>query len=72
MDQSPRWLWRTAITVAGGVGFVGLLVSSHYFPSAADSLRVFAIIWFFGFGAAKFALDLKIDNQKIERSRDGR
>jgi len=72
MIQSPRWISRTAITVAGLGGFVGLLVSSHYFPSAADSLRVLAIIWFFGFGAARFALDLKVDNQEIERSTDGR
>jgi len=60
MIQSPRWLWRTAISAVGIGGFGGLLVSSHYFPSIADPLRVLAIIWFFGFGAARFALDLKV------------
>jgi hypothetical protein len=72
MIQSPHWISRTATTVVGLGGFVGLLVSSHYFPSAADSLRMLAILWFFGFGAVRFALDLKVDNQKIDLSTDDR
>jgi len=31
-----------------------------------------AILWFFGFGAVRFALDLKVDNQKIDLSTDDR
>ncbi len=68
MSQSSRWLWRSAITAFGAGGFVGLLVSSHYFPSSADSLRALAMIWFFGFGAAKFALDIKTGPEADPRS----
>ena len=70
MIQSHPWLSRTVITGAGAGGFVSLLVASHYFQSADDPLRVLAFIWFFGFGAARFALDLKVDAEKIERSPD--
>jgi hypothetical protein len=76
MIHSSRWLWRTAITGVGVGGFVGLLVTSHYFPSEADPLRVLAMIWFFGFGAARFALDIKAGADAEPRTtdavRDGR
>ena len=39
------------IRVAGIAGFVGLLVAGHYNAGYANLYRLFALIWFFCFGA---------------------
>ena len=43
------WPTILLITLVGIVGFVGLLVSSAYFPAIANPLRIAALGWFFGF-----------------------
>ncbi len=45
-----RWL---VITWAGIVGFVGLLVLSHYFPTHATLGRILAFVWFVFFGLVR-------------------
>jgi hypothetical protein len=47
---SSPWPTILLIILVGVSGFVGLLVSSHYFPTLANLLRVTALVWFFGFG----------------------
>ena len=39
------------VVVLGVIGFVGLLIASHSAGPAANSLRIAALAWFFGFGA---------------------
>ncbi|MGZ6014497.1 MAG: hypothetical protein ACXWKM_02015 [Phenylobacterium sp.] len=46
----------SSVTVLGVVGFVGLLVSSHYVPSLATQLQLAALVWFSGFGAVRYLL----------------
>ena len=44
------------IMLIGALGFVALLISSHYVPTLANPLRVAALVWFFVFGAAHVSL----------------
>jgi len=44
------------ISLIGVVGFVGLLVSSAYWPALAMPLRISALAWFFGLGFMRVIL----------------
>ena len=50
---TPKGRRALALTVAGVVGFVGLLVAAHYLPGIAQPLRTAALIWFFVAGFIK-------------------
>jgi NhaP-type Na+/H+ or K+/H+ antiporter len=47
------------VTVAGLIGFVGLLVASAYLPREADALRIAALVWFVVLGAVRTTLILR-------------
>jgi hypothetical protein len=49
----PAYLFMSAV---GVLGFVGLLVASHYVPEAAAPLRVSAFAWFLCFGVLRAIL----------------
>jgi len=44
-----------SLSAAGVVGFLGLLVASHYIPEWATPLRVMALAWFVVIGVVRFA-----------------
>ncbi len=44
------------ISLIGVVGFVGLLVSSFYWPALAMPMRISAFAWFFGLGLMRVIL----------------
>ena len=56
MPRSKLQMTSMALTAAGGAGFVGLLVAAYYIAPWAGPLRIFAFVWFLGFGVAKVAL----------------
>lgn len=49
-------IWSGFVTSAGVSGFVGLLVASSMVLDDATLLRTLALVWFFAFGIARFAL----------------
>jgi len=53
---SSPWPTILLIMLVGVGGFVGLLVSSHYFPTLANPLRAAGLVWFFGFGVIQTTL----------------
>jgi hypothetical protein len=44
------------LSLAGVVGFVGLLLAAHVMPAQAEPLRIAALAWFLGFGVMRLAL----------------
>ncbi|MGZ3403429.1 MAG: hypothetical protein ACXWKN_09420 [Phenylobacterium sp.] len=56
MANLKRSTVSSSVTVLGVVGFVGLLVSSHYAPNLATQLQLAALVWFSGFGAVRYLL----------------
>lgn len=54
--QLSAWPVSRQRQLMGIGGFIGLLVAVHYIPNKADLLRVFALLWFFGFGVIYVAV----------------
>lgn len=50
---TPRGRRSLAMSAAGVVGFVGLLVAARYLPGFAQPLRAGALVWFFALGFIK-------------------
>jgi hypothetical protein len=58
MDRARGWRWRLLVTLIGAVGFLGWLLAARFFPALATPFRCLAMVWFFGFGAARVLMDL--------------
>jgi hypothetical protein len=64
----PRELNRRGLTVTiillvkivGVVGFVSLLVASHYFPAFENVCRGLALLWFAAFGVVYVLLSSRV------------
>ena len=52
--RDARRGWLAAVsTVAGAMGFVGLLIAARYMPDQATALRAAALVWFVGLGSIR-------------------
>jgi hypothetical protein len=65
--ESRYVLSKVIITVAGVVGFLGLLLAGAYVSSGEEVLRISAFAWFFGFGALRVVLDVRASRASRRR-----
>jgi hypothetical protein len=64
MKRSRRYpVWPQFLGVIGIFGFLGLLIASAYLPHWALALRIAAVVWFLGIGAAKIVLELRAEDR---------
>jgi hypothetical protein len=58
---------RVIVTLVGLGGFLGLLIAGAQVRSGQETLRAAALVWFFGFGVVRVALDLHASRDSARR-----
>jgi hypothetical protein len=69
MSSTQARVLAASITLVGAIGFVGLLVASHYVPEADTFLQIAAFVWFFAFGTVRITLPRSLARRVLARGK---